>query len=132
MYFKPCSNLIGFAFGFESGNKMEKKIPLLSYGPWPQAAQLRPAPSPPSGPFFFFLRTARSSPGRPSSRAARSEAAQLRGPATSAPSLPLPPTDQWVLFVSSSSYLVSNTDSSAAGRVHPAHVSRHLPCLPRF
>ena len=26
MYFKPCSNLIGFAFGFESGNKMENKF----------------------------------------------------------------------------------------------------------
>ena len=26
MYFKPCSNLIGFAFGFEFGNKMGKKF----------------------------------------------------------------------------------------------------------
>ena len=85
---------------------MEKKIPLLSYGPWPQAAQHRPAPSPPRDPLFFFLRAARSS----------FEVAQLRGPAAateaaSTPSLPLPPTDRWTPFVRSVSYLITTPDS---------------------
>ena len=70
MYFKPCSNLIGFAFGFEVGNKMEKNSSSLF---WPVAAG-SPAPAcsfPSARPFLLFP------PGRPSSHAAHSEAAQL-------------------------------------------------------
>ena len=148
MYFKPCSNLIGFAFGFEFRNKMEKNSSSLF---WPVAVG-SPAPAcsfPSVRPFLLFP------PGRPSSRAVHSEAAQLAWPASKpeaaarsaawhhphAPSLPrwLPwPTRQMFLLARNRHGLamaVSFFDTSHLGTLRPKltrpfNSSLSVPCVP--
>ena len=125
-----------------------KKIPLLSSGSWPQAAQHRRAPSPPRCPFFFFPRTAqfprcalRSGPARVASEQAWSRSRSAAWHRPHAPSLPrwLPwPTRQMFLLARNRHGLamaVSFFDTSHLGTLRPKltrplNSSLPVPCVP--